>query len=138
MNALLVRYLLDLLSKRHYKLIPFYTCRLSLASRRQVCCALLADLTKHGDQGAKQAAFEDMDSWFHEWRLHELGDVQPDELEAITGSVSPCNKPPGQIHLQRNPVKNPAMCASAHLADMIRDQPTVPTCLSNIGSTICD
>lgn len=87
MDALLMRYLMDLLSKRQFKHIPFYTCRLKSDSRRQVCCALLLELTRHGTQEARQTALEDLDMWLDIWKEQQLGDVQPDELRIILGLV---------------------------------------------------
>ena len=88
MDELLARYLSNLLAKHQYKLVPFYTCRLKPDTRRQICIALLSQLTRQGDDEAKQAAVEDLDMWFGIWREQQLGDVQPYELDTILEAVS--------------------------------------------------
>lgn len=88
MDELLARYLTHLMSKHRYKLVPLYTCRLSSDARRQVCTALLSELTTQGDEEARQTAVEELDYWFGVWRDQELGDVQPYELDMILEAVS--------------------------------------------------
>lgn len=89
MDGMLERYLMELLGKQQYKLIPFYTCRLKAETRQRVCRALLMQLTRQGSDETRQETLEDLDLWFGLWRDQELGDVQPHELESILESVSP-------------------------------------------------
>lgn len=86
---LISSYLGHLLDERKYDLVPQYTCRVPSQSRRQICCEMLANLTREDDSETQMNIFNSLSACFSDWYQQERGDIEDDELAQIAEMVRP-------------------------------------------------